>query len=82
MVAEETLFCLHRNKLAEATQEANDSRRAGLIKEAIAAATQVEKRISDDPIMGELDGANNDVLPGVNIIGPMKSALGAIRALA
>lgn len=70
------------SKLDQAAKEANESRRLSLIKEAIAAATQVEKRISDDPIMGELDGANNDVLPGVNIIGPMKSALGAIRALA
>ena len=69
-------------KLEEATKEVNESRRSNLIREAITAATQIEKRIADDPLMGELDGANNDVLPGVNIIGPMKSALGAIRALA
>jgi len=68
-------------KLEQATKEPNESRRASLIKEAAAAAAAVEKRIADDPLMGELDGANNDVLPGVNIIGPMKSAIGAIRAL-
>ena len=69
-------------KLEQATKEPNESRRASLIKEAAAAAAAVEKRIADDPLMGELDGANNDVLPGVNIIGPMKAAIGAIRALA
>jgi hypothetical protein len=68
-------------KLELATKEPNESRRTNLIKEAAAAAAAVEKRIADDKFMGELDGANNDVLPGVNIIGPMKSAIGAIRAL-
>ncbi len=68
-------------KLEQATKEPNESRRASLIKEAAAAAAAVEKRIADDPLMGVLDGADNDVLPGVNIIGPIKSAIGAIRAL-
>jgi hypothetical protein len=68
--------------LNEAARKDDQRERGRLIAEAVKAAQIVQKRIADDPLMDDLDGARNDVLPGLNIISPMKAALEKIRALA